>query len=101
MNEHRLRVRVKAVPGASRDSIAELLGDRVKVRISAPPEGGKANKAIIRLFARALGCKPAQVSIVSGQTNPEKLIAIEGVSLSQAQASLGLDLSCAVVRNAR
>ena len=76
-----MTIRVKAVPGASRDSIAGLLGDRVKVRISAPPEGGKANKAIVKLFARSLGCKPAQVSIVSGQTNPEKIVSIDGVDV--------------------
>lgn len=96
-----LTIRVKAVPGASRDSIAGMLGDRVKVRVSAPPEGGKANKAIIKLFVHTLGCKPAQVSIVSGHTNPEKSIAIEGLNESDAQASLGIDLSSAIVRNDR
>lgn len=100
-DESSLTIRVKAVPGASRDSIAGMLGDRVKVRVSAPPEGGKANKAIIKLFAHALGCKPAQISIVSGHTNPEKTIAIKGLSVSEAQASLGFDLSSAIVLNAR
>lgn len=100
-DESGLTIRIKAVPGASRDSIAGMLGDRVKVRVSAPPEGGKANKAIVKLFAHALGCKPGQVSIASGHTNPEKTIAIEGLSVSEAQASLGFELDSAIVRNAR
>ena len=37
---------IKAVPGASRNQITGIVGDRLKVRTSAPPEGGKANKAI-------------------------------------------------------
>ncbi len=69
---------VKAVPGASRDQIAGLLGDRLKVRVSAPPEGGKANKAICKLIASALGVKVRRVTIESGQTNPEKVVRVEG-----------------------
>ncbi len=46
---------VKAVPGASRNEIAGVVGDRLKIRISAPPEGGKANKAICKLLASSLG----------------------------------------------
>lgn len=96
MNEHRLRVRVKAVPGASRDSIAGLLGDRVKVRISAPPEGGKANRAILKLFAKSLGIKPAQVSIISGATNPEKIIEIIGVESDSLSDLLRCDIHAAL-----
>lgn len=71
---------VKAVPGASRNQIAGLLGDRLKVRVSAPPEGGKANKAICKLLARALGVKANQVSIESGAASPEKILRVTGVT---------------------
>lgn len=91
-----IMVRVKAVPGASRNSIAGLLGDRIKVRISAAPEGGKANKAIIRLLASELAIKPAQIKLVSGQTNPEKIFAIEGIMPEQLTRSLGFDATPAI-----
>ncbi len=71
-------LRVKAVPGASRDQVAGALGDRLKIRISAPPEGGKANAAIIRLLAKSLGVKRADVALVSGQSNAEKVFRIVG-----------------------
>ena len=100
-DEPTLKIRIKAVPGASRDAIAGMLGDRVKVRVSAPPEGGKANKAIIKLFARTLGCKPAQVSITSGHTNPEKSIMVEGCCVSDACDLLGFDLASAILNNDR
>jgi uncharacterized protein (TIGR00251 family) len=69
-------IRVKAVPGASRDQIAGVLGDRLKVRIAAPPEGGKANKAICGLIAKELAVKPAQVEIASGASSAEKMVRV-------------------------
>lgn len=83
-------IRLKAVPGAKRDQIAGLLGDRLKIRVSAPPEGGRANKAICTLLAAALGVKPRDVEIVSGQTNPEKLARVSGVAIEAVRAALGL-----------
>jgi len=101
MGEHEeqttITLRVKAVPGASRDAIAGMLGDRIKVRISAAPEGGKANKAICRLLAKSLGIKPAQVELVSGQTNPEKLFTVGGVTIGHINQSLGFDATPARV----
>jgi hypothetical protein len=91
-------IRVKAVPGASRDAVSGLLGDRVKVRVSAAPEGGKANKAIVRLLAGAIGCGAGQVELVGGQTHPEKLFAVRGIDAEQISDALGFDISPAVKR---
>ena len=77
---------IKAVPSASRDQIAGAIGDRLKIRISAAPKGGKANKAICKLLARALGVKANDVSIESGRTNPEKIIRIKGCTVVAVQS---------------
>lgn len=69
-------LRLKVVPGAARTEFTGLLGDRLKLRICAPPEAGKANKAIIAFLATTLGVKRNQVTIESGQTSPEKLVRI-------------------------
>ena len=66
------------MPGASRNEVSGIIADRLKVRISAAPEAGKANKAISKLLASALGVKVKQVSIDAGQTNPEKIVRISG-----------------------
>ena len=89
MSDGRPTLRLKAVPGASRDEIAAVMhhpdGVRLKVRVSAPPEGGKANKAICKLLARELGCKPGDVEIIAGHTNPEKTAAFAPGSVTQDQ----------------
>ena len=79
---------VKAVPGASGDEIAGVVGDRLKIRISAPPEGGKANKAICKLLASSLGVKPNQISIERGETSPAKIVRITGVVLDDVISEL-------------
>ena len=70
---------VKVVPGASRDRIAGRYGEGIKVQVSAPPEDGKANKAVIAVLAEALRVKVAHVTLVRGQTQPRKVFEIAGI----------------------
>ncbi len=83
-----IRIAVKAVPGASRDQIAGPLGERLKIKVAAAPEDGKANDAICRLLAQELGLAPRCVEIETGHTRPEKLIRVMGISCAQATAKL-------------
>lgn len=79
---------IKAVPGASRDSIAGALGDRLKLRIMAPPEGGKANKAICKLIAHTLNAKPRNITIEHGASNPEKTIRIANANADDIRSAI-------------
>jgi len=83
---HDLLLSIKAVPGASRDALGGELGGRLKVRVAAPPEGGKANEAICELVARALGVKARQVSVELGRSNPEKVVRVTGWSTTAESA---------------
>jgi uncharacterized protein (TIGR00251 family) len=82
-------IAVKAVPGAKRDGIAGVLGTRLKVRVSAPPEDGRANAAICAVIAGALGVKPRAVTVVSGHASAEKTIRVEGVDADAVVRALG------------
>ena len=81
-----LLIRVKAVPGASRDAIAGALGDRLKIRVSAPPEGGKANDAIIRLLSKALQTSERSITLLTGPTSPMKTFRADSVHAASLQA---------------
>jgi uncharacterized protein (TIGR00251 family) len=74
-----LEIRVKAVPGAKRDEIVGVLGDRLKIRVSQPPEGGRANEAIRSLLAERLGVGVRSVSLINGASSPAKTFAVLGV----------------------
>lgn len=68
---------VKVVPGASRSRIAGRYGDGIKVQVAAAPERGKANEAVIELLSEAFGVERNQVAIVSGHTQPRKIVQID------------------------
>ena len=84
-----VHLRVKVVPGASRDRVMGRLGDRLKLAVAAAPEAGKANKAVCALVAGALGVPARQVSVIAGPTSPLKTLALGGVTLAQARDRLG------------
>jgi uncharacterized protein (TIGR00251 family) len=71
---------VKVVPGASRTEIVGPLGNRLKVRVAAPAEGGKANRALVELLRKWLGTRA--VEIVAGVSSPEKTVRVLGLSRS-------------------
>ncbi len=79
---------LKVVPGGSRDTVAGRYGDRVRVKVSAPPEGGKANRAVLDLLARRLHLPVSAFRIVRGETLPLKTVAVTGISTEAALAAL-------------
>lgn len=81
-------VRVKVVPGARRDELVGPLGDRLKIRTSAPPEDGKANKAVCALVAAVAGVKARNVEVSSGRTSAEKTLLVRGITAADLRAAL-------------
>lgn len=70
------RIEIHAVPGARADAFAGVHGHRLKVRVSAPPEDGRANEAIRILIARTLGVAPREVELLRGATSRAKTFRI-------------------------
>lgn len=79
---------VKVVPGASRDRVVGRYGGGIKVQVSAPPEGGRANQAVVAVIAEALGIKTHQVSIVKGHAQPRKILEIAGMDAAEVFSRL-------------
>lgn len=80
---------VKVVPGSSRDRVAGRYGDGIKVQVAAPPEGGKANRAVEQVIAEALGIKAQHVRVVKGHATPRKVVEVEGVEQAEVLGRLG------------
>ncbi|MDD2443145.1 MAG: DUF167 domain-containing protein [Desulfotomaculaceae bacterium] len=72
--------KVRVLPRASKDQLAGLYKDAVKIRLAAPPVEGKANEACRAFIAEVLSVPRSRVEIVSGLTGRNKLIKVTGVS---------------------
>lgn len=81
-------MRLKVVPGSRRDQIVGPYGDRLKVKVAAPPEDGRANQAVCQLLAVQLGIASRAVTIIAGHTNSEKTAQIDGVTAREATLRL-------------
>ena len=79
-----MQVDLKVVPGASRTEWVGLHGDRYRLRVAAPPEGGKANKAIVAYLALRLGVPRRDVWVVRGTSSPLKTVEVRGISPTEA-----------------
>jgi uncharacterized protein (TIGR00251 family) len=84
----KVKIGIKVVPGASRDSIDGWLGDDVKMRVRAPAERGRANKAVLALLAEALGLPRKSVKIITGDTAQRKIVEITGLSEAEVHDRL-------------
>jgi len=73
-----VRLQLKVVPKASADRIVGWLGDRLKIQVTAAPERGKTNAAVVSLLARALGVARSAVRLTAGETSPLKTIEVDG-----------------------
>ncbi len=67
---------LKVQPRASRDELAEVLGDRLKVRITAPPVDGKANDHLVKFLAKTFRVPRSDVTLLSGETGRDKRLRI-------------------------
>jgi uncharacterized protein (TIGR00251 family) len=82
------RVRLRVSPGARRNELVGRHGEGWKVRVAAPPEGGRANDAVLDLLARELSLPRGSLSIVSGQTAREKVVRMEGIDRAETERRL-------------
>lgn len=81
-------IRVKVVPGSSRTRLAGLLGDRLKISVAAPAEGGKANAALCKLLAAIFQVPSRQVTVTAGHAQPQKTVLLAGLTVAEAARCL-------------
>ncbi len=71
------QIAVHVQPGAKRSGIAGLHGERLKVRVAAPPVEGRANDALVAFLAESLAIPRNRVRVIKGELSREKLVAID------------------------
>ncbi|MFC3532547.1 DUF167 domain-containing protein [Vogesella facilis] len=90
MTEHPAGVRLTlhVQPGARKSELAGEHGDALKIRLAAPPVEGKANAALLQWLADYLAVPRRAVSLLSGERNRHKIVAVSGVDAGAVLARL-------------
>ena len=76
--ENGIKLSVKVVPNSSKCQISGIMDDSLKIKLDVPPVEGKANEKCIKFLAKILGISKTSITIVSGETNKNKILFIKG-----------------------
>lgn len=79
---------VHVIPRARKNEISGRHGEAVKVRLTAPPVEGAANKALVKFLAECLDVPESRIEIISGKAARDKLVCVLGMSPEQLEAQL-------------
>jgi uncharacterized protein (TIGR00251 family) len=71
---------IHAQPGAKKSELAGVHGDRLKVRVAAPPVDGKANAALMAFLGKLFHVPKSQIELVAGESNRQKSVLLLGIS---------------------
>ncbi len=87
MREPRIRetgdgalLELRVSPGSRCDAVTGILDDRLKVTVRAAPEKGKANRAVCKLLADALGCRASDLEVTKGTGSRSKTLLVRGLA---------------------
>lgn len=84
--KHGAAIAIRVTPRARKTELSGIMADgTLRIRISAPPVEGKANKALIKYLADVLGVRKSRIEIVAGETGLDKIVSIVDMSAEQVQ----------------
>lgn len=84
---------VRVQPRARKNAITGVMGDAIKVALTAPPVEGRANQAVIEFFAELFQIPRASVTIASGEASRNKVIRVAGLGRVAVEQRLAAALS--------
>lgn len=85
-----LNLRVR--PGSRKNAIQGEHAGMLKVAVTAAPERGKANAAVIELLAKTLGIARSKIEIVHGHTSSDKRVQISGLDANEVESRLATSI---------
>jgi uncharacterized protein (TIGR00251 family) len=95
MEPRTIRLRLRVSPGAGHAAVVGRYGGAWKVRVTSPPERGRANADVVDLIADAVGVLRPDVRLVAGASSRDKVVELTGITLEEAErrlAALGKEM---------
>ena len=85
---NKAKISLRVYPNASRNEVLGFTEGVLRVRVSAPPIRGKANKELITFLSRFLGVSKGSIDIIRGHTARNKVVVIDGLSQEEVMNRL-------------
>jgi uncharacterized protein (TIGR00251 family) len=85
----KILLEIKAVPGASKTEFAGVKDGRLRIRLAAASEDGKANAELLSFLSKALGCAKRDLRIVSGEKSRFKVVALPAECRGKVEGVVG------------
>jgi len=82
------KIHVEVQPNARQNAVVGSTGGVLKLKIAAPPVGGKANEALVRFLAELLGLPKSDLTIEKGLSGRHKTVTVRGLTQEQVDGSL-------------
>ncbi len=89
----KLKITVRVVPNASRNEIVGWVGDELKIKVQAPAEGGRANKALLEFLAKALKLSRREITIATGEKSRHKVLQFASLTLNELKNRIAVSIS--------
>lgn len=86
-----IQIRVRVQPKASSNAVVEEQGNRLRIRLTAPPVDGEANEALRRFIAKQLGIAKGMVRLIRGERSRDKTVEVRGIDAETAWYKLTRD----------
>jgi len=94
ISDKKATIEIHLQPGAKRNEIVGFKEGVLCVKVTALPQKGQANRALVELIAQTLGIPKSSVDIIRGQSSRSKIIAVQGLAGQEVKEILGRDLPC-------
>ncbi len=88
ISENEVKISLRVYPNASRNEMVSFTEGVLRVKVSAPPSKGKANRELITFLSRLLGVGKDSVNIIKGHTTRNKVVVIDGLSREEVMKRL-------------
>lgn len=86
-----MNLQIRVVPRANRNSIEVGSDGQIKIRVTAAPERGKANDAVIAMLSKRIGVPKRNIEIVRGHTARDKTVRVEGATKKEVLEKISRD----------
>lgn len=81
-------LKVRVSPNSSKNVLSVGTGERLEVKLTAPPKEGKANEQLVKFLGKTLGIAPSSISILRGRSSRDKILLVRGLDAGAVKERL-------------